>query len=95
MPIPSISRSKFEFTPIEIEDQVFLAKIDRSTRFSYIKSSTVLELSDSHEFSMIMLPVCCNQSKEFIIFEKRENLPFEIVIGRYAIEVLKISKIIN
>ena len=93
MPIPNSSRASWEFVPIQILDEVFLAKIDRSTRFSFIKRSTVLELEFSSDHSLILLPVSCGKIRDFVIFEQREELPEEIIVGNYAVEVLKVDRV--
>lgn len=91
MPIPNSSRVLSEFIPIQIADEVILARIDRTSRFSFIKRSTVSELNFSGGFSLILLPVSCGNKQDFIVFEQRDNLSDEIVLGNYAIEILKIN----
>ena len=90
MPIPNSNRKISEFVSISIEDETILAKCDRDTRFPYIKESLIKELNLA-ENSLVLLKVTSGINSNFLIFESREELPFEIILGSYAINVLNLS----
>ena len=90
MPIPNSNRKILEFVSISIEDETIVAKCDRDTRFSYIKKSLVKELNLA-EYSLVLLKVTSGINSNFLIFESREELPFEIILGSYAINILNLS----
>ena len=91
MPVPTSPRVRSEFASVQISSRVFLAKLDRTSRFSFIKKSVISELDFLSQFSLVLLPISCGNLQDFIVFEKRENLPYEVVLGTYAIKILKIE----
>ena len=91
MPIPNSNRKISKITSIDIQNETFAVKLDFSTRFSYIKRSTVRDLNLSYEFSIILLKIRYKNKEEFLLFEVRDKLETEIILGNYAISILQIN----
>ena len=79
--------------PVGIYDEVLLARLDLSTRFSYIRKSVLLELGIFNDSSMILLPIKFEESFGHFIFEVRGQLLHDIMLGNYIINTLQIVPI--
>ena len=55
MPIPNSNKIIDTTISLNIENETFITKLDFSTRFSFIKRSTVRDLNLSSEFSLILI----------------------------------------
>ena len=91
MPIPNSNKIFDTTIPLNIENETFVTKLNFSTRFSFTKRSAVRDLNLSSEFSLIIIEVIYKSNKEFLIFEICDKLDYEIILGNYAINVLKIN----
>ena len=91
MPIPNSNEIIDATIPLNIKNETFITKFDFSTRFPFIKRSAVRDLNLSSEFSLILIEVIYKSNKEFLIFEIRDELDYEIILGNYPINVSKIN----
>lgn len=91
MPIPNSNRKIGDTISLTIENETIIAGIDLSTRFSYVKRSAARDLNLSYVNSLLLLQVIYKNNAEYLIFEIRDELKSEIIIGKYAASILKIN----
>lgn len=90
MPIPNSSVKFPEFASVEINGDIFLARLDFSTRFSFVKSSVMPELGSMEDF-IFPLTVKYKNKVALAVFEQEDILSDEIVLGTFVIDQLGIK----
>lgn len=90
MPVSFTRGRNLNLASIAIFNDIFLARLDHSSPFSYIKKSTAHDLNVFDGHFMIMLPISYRNKPFQCAVEIYDQLADEIVLGTYVISNLNI-----
>lgn len=89
MPIPRTGIKFPSFASISIEDEVLLARLNYSSRFSFIRSSALPEMAFQEDL-IFPLVVTFEDRAAAVVFETEDILSEDVILGTFAIGQLAI-----
>lgn len=90
MPVLFAEKQSLDLAPVAIFNEVFLARLDTTSPFSYIKKSAVLELDIFDGYFLIMIPISYKNKSSQFVFEIYEHLSENLVLGTHIVNELHI-----
>ena len=90
MPIPGLKSSE-EFIRLDIYDEVIRARINRNSRFSFLKREIIKDLGIFENIRAISIRVTCNGKLNVASFILEDSLEYDSLLGTDFLENFNIG----
>ena len=90
MPIPG-TRFNEEYVRLDIHDEVLRARINRNSRFSFLKREIIKDLGILENIRAISIRVTCNGKSDVASFILEDSLEYDSLLGTDFLENFNIG----